>query len=443
MKLVFKTLETEYQRKLFICCYDIDMHSWDGVYMNSVIGVLAGLSILVLVTTLRKPVWLALLTSALFMGFIGAGFYGLFSITVTTISSSTTIDLIIITALIAIFVNIYRETGFLSRLGDELVKFLKKPKAVLILVPAVMGLLPIAGGALMSAPIVDSVGNHLGIDKKTKLFINVWFRHVIFQVYPLSSVLITVATLTGVDMWGLVIRQAPIALTMLISGYITGFHNINQQLIDNKGVPDFGILSKVFSPIILAITLAITLSPLLDMKLLPFIPLTRYSMIISLISAIILILFLAKSPRRVFLKATISKTTLELVLASFSAVLLKDTFISIRGSELFSGIVLNNNMALKTSMFLLIPFALSFTTGSPLTGAIVSLSIFQLSNTSLRETSLIYASNMLGYIASPAHLCYVYTAEYFKTTIMSSYREMFISVFFTITVVLAQYLLIP
>jgi hypothetical protein len=44
--------------------------------------------------------------------------------------------------------------------------------------------------------------------------------------------------------------------------------------------------------------------------------------------------------------------------------------------------------------------------------------------TNVTVASLIYASAFIGYIASPLHLCYVYTAEYYKVPLIEGYKYM-------------------
>jgi hypothetical protein len=44
--------------------------------------------------------------------------------------------------------------------------------------------------------------------------------------------------------------------------------------------------------------------------------------------------------------------------------------------------------------------------------------------TDVKIASLIYASAFIGYIASPLHLCYVYTAEYYKIPLIEGYKYM-------------------
>ncbi len=76
--------------------------------------------------------------------------------------------------LIAVLVTLYRETGFIDQLSRELALALKKPWAIIGFVPAILGLLPVPGGALMSIPIIDRIGDYMGLDRSRKSLLNVW-----------------------------------------------------------------------------------------------------------------------------------------------------------------------------------------------------------------------------------------------------------------------------
>ncbi|RLG82117.1 MAG: hypothetical protein DRO39_09810 [Thermoprotei archaeon] len=412
--------------------------------MFSAIGILLGFTVLAVLLAFKKPVWLALLASSVVMGVVGDGPGQLLNIVVETLQSSIAVDLVVVTFLIAVFVNLYRSSGFLARLGDELVKLLGRPRLITMFVPAVLGLLPVAGGALMSAPIVDTVGNHIGLSKRQRLFINVWFRHVIFLVYPLSMVLITAATLAGVDLWDVIIRQLPVAATMVLAGYVLGFRGAGRDRGGFGGRADRAVLARVFSPMLLAIALAVSTRPFLDRQLLEVVPLTRYSMVLGLSLAITLLITFSKSSLRSLVDAVGSRTTLELVAAAFSAILLRNVFVGVGGPEILSHVVPTDGGAGTVLFLIAVPFAISLATGNSMTGNVVSISVFQaLLGLGVREVSLIYSSAMVGYLASPAHLCYVYTAQYFQVPLSAAYREMFTSSFLALATAVGIYFLWP
>lgn len=392
------------------------------------LAVVAGFITLAVALGFKRPVWQALLLASLTTGLAGLGVPGFLDLASRTATSTTAVDLVTAVFLVSVFVNLYNSTGFVKKMGEELVRFLKRPRLVATLVPAVMGLLPVPGGALMSAPVVESIGGRLGLSREKMVFVNVWFRHVVFVVYPLSATIITTASLAGVSVWSLVLRGLPVAVSMVAVGYLIGFRGArgNSRV---EGSADGSELARALLPLVVAVALAASTSPLLDGRILPQLPLTRYSMLLALAVAITSLLALSHTGPRSLAKAVASRTTVELVIASFAAVLLRDVFVVSGGPELVSKTHLAGSGAGSTALMALLPFAVSFATGSPVIGVVIALSVLKPTvNLGLRETALVYSSNMLGYIASPAHLCYVYTVQYFKTNLTSTYRDMLLAI---------------
>ncbi len=261
--------------------------------MDECYSIVIGIGILIILLILKLPLWMVFLLVASTISILVGGIDFLIHIIFSVSTDPMTIDLVVIMYLIAIFVSLYKVTGFIDRLSKELTSLLKKTVIVLSFVPAILGLLPVPGGALMSMPIVDKVGDYIGLDKARKLFFNVWFRHVIFIVYPLSTVLVLTSTITNIDIWVLIIRQTPIALLMTIIGYVIGLYTGGYR--DHLGSlgeknADKRLLIKVFLPIMSSIAIAITTSRFLDYK--PQLPINRLSMVLGIsIGITMLVLF--------------------------------------------------------------------------------------------------------------------------------------------------------
>jgi len=85
--------------------------------------------------------------------------------------------------------------------------------------PAVIGLLPMPGGALFSAPLVDSVDVKGEVPPGLKAQTNHWFRHVWEYWWPLYPGVLLAMQLTGLDAWQFVLLQAPLSIGALGAGW--------------------------------------------------------------------------------------------------------------------------------------------------------------------------------------------------------------------------------
>ncbi len=390
--------------------------------MDHCLSIFIGIIVIILMLYKKIPLWIIFSVSGILI-VLSAYMdpFILFNIIYKVSIDKNTWDLVFIMYLISIFVSLYRRTKYIDRLGEELVNLLRRPRIIAMFTPAIMGLLPVPGGALMSIPIVDRVGDYLGLDHRRKLFINVWFRHVIFIVYPLSSVIILTAVLTNNSLWSIIYRQLPVAIVMIIIGYFIGF-----PLKSRKGLgelvlrePDKSVLLKTFTPIILSIVLALTTTSLLDYK--PWSPINRLSMIIGVSSGILLLLYLSNTSAKKLLEIMVSREVLELALIGYTAMFMRGVFNSLELTCITNYLVIAN----KQLYIVLIPFLLSMIIG--VVSSSVALSIPLLNsfiNIDLENASLIYLSAFTGYLGSPLHLCYIYTAEYLKIPLVKGYRYM-------------------
>ena len=188
---------------------------------------------------------------------------------IPTVILKTTIDLLTISVVLATFgimllSELYKETGFINRLSESLSGIIKNSKVVLSVLPAIIGFLPVAGGALMSAPLVDSEAEKLKLKPEKKAYVNLWFRHTIFPVYPLNQVLITTAAITGTTVASLILRQIPVVTVMVVIGYLIGFwkvsnpKNIENTKTESKQNSDSKDFFVALSPILTTIIVVIS-----------------------------------------------------------------------------------------------------------------------------------------------------------------------------------------
>jgi hypothetical protein len=110
-------------------------------------------------------------------------------------------------------------------------------------------------------------------------------------------------------------------------------------------------------------------------------------------------------------------------------------------SRILQPLVLSGNLN-ATTLLIAIPMAFGFLTGSPSGAMAVGVSILAGVLTFTTKTSmLLYISAYLGYNIAPTHLCFTFTADYFKTHIGKVYKYMIPSALATFAVALMVYFL--
>ena len=338
--------------------------------------------------------------------------------------------------------QLYKETGLINRLSQSLSKLIKNPKIIMCTLPAVIGLLPVAGGALMSAPLVDSEAEKLGMSAEKKAYVNLWFRHTVFPVYPLSQVLIITAALTSTTVPEIIIRQIPVVIVMIIVGYFLGFWKTRKFQTEKKEEPknnmgsNIGQLLIVFLPILATIVVAVSLGVAgsgLSKQ--------GFDVLIATLVGIVVLILVSRMHLKTFAKPFKSWGIYSVTMAAYGAFFLRNVMNTAGVSQMFQAYATNGNV--NTLLLLtLVPAVLGFLMGSPSGGVAISASVMAgLVTFSAATSSLLYMSAYLGYTVAPTHLCFTFTADYFKCPISKVYKYVIPSFLITFAATLLVYFL--
>jgi len=388
--------------------------------------------ILFLVLIYRKVgLGFSLTASAFLMSFLSLGIFETGTILLETCTDTTTLSLVFASFFIILLSILYKETGLVDDLTKSLSGFIKNSKIIVSLLPAIIGLMPVAGGALMSAPMVDAEADKLGLDGSKKTFINIWFRHVIIPVYPVTSFIILTAALTQTSMDALIARQGLVVIVMIAVGYIIGLRKTNDPKKGNTKTEtntkaNIKLLLYSFLPII--VTVVITTALNVDIS-------------IATLVGVITILFITKKKTAVLGKTLKNKAVWEVTLAAFGAMFLKNVTIASGASEILGSTLASTNMD-EIIMLSIVPAVLAFLIGS--TSGAIAISVPILAETLAfvpKSASLLYISAYLGYMIAPTHLCLVFTTQYFKSSLNRNFKYLVPATIVSMIAALITYLI--
>lgn len=335
------------------------------------------------------------------------------------------ISVVIATFTIMLLSQLYKETGMINGLSESMGKIVDNPKAVLSALPAIIGFLPVSGGALMSAPIVDMEAEKLKLTQDRKAYVNLWFRHTIFPVYPISQPLVVTAAMTGVAMPLIVMRQIPIVIVMVIVGWIIGFWKTSKWKSRNK--PLTGKLKrsyskafvKAFSPILAAIACAIVL----DVFGAGFrLSQQGFDVLIATLVGVLVLLIISRTSISIIAKPFKSWGLYGVTLAAYGAFLLRETMEAAGIRNIFSPLISSGGIDVIL-LLIIAPAVFGLLTGSPQGGIAISVAILSgLIVFTPKVAAMIYISAYLGYTIAPTHLCLTFTASYFKCSLGKMYK---------------------
>ncbi|MCR4403807.1 MAG: DUF401 family protein [Candidatus Acetothermia bacterium] len=183
----------------------MELRTWLGLLLA--VAVLLGLA--------RWRLYVALFSAAIVFGFlalspeqVGAALLGLFR-------DPGILLLALVVAIIPLIGGGLEDSGQM----EGLVRNMRiGRRAFLAFAPAIVGMLPMPGGALLSAPLVERGGGET--DRALQAAVNVWFRHVLFLVYPLGPALIASAKVAGLEIYHVIPYLLPLCLLSILLGYL-------------------------------------------------------------------------------------------------------------------------------------------------------------------------------------------------------------------------------
>lgn len=344
-------------------------------------------------------------------------------------------DFIIMDAMlfgILLLSGIQAATGQSRRLVEGLEQFLRWPRVRLMFFPALVGLLPMPGGALFSCPMLEAASHDMGISPRRKVLINYWFRHMWELAWPLYPGYILVSSLLGLPLLALLKFTAPLVLFSFITGWFFFMRDIKVKDIPAPdGSASSGALRQVLYeslPLIITIGGAAVFGFVFD-KYAPQLP-AQAAFIASLACALAVAGWQGRGRfEKSLAKIAFSKATVALLVLIYFIYVFKDI---IAASGIVAGMShIGANLALVYALFIILPLVCGMLTGVMVgyVGACFPILLGILAETGLQEMTLpliivaMIAGNV-GQLLTPLHVCVVVTLEYFKVNFVDVWRKL-------------------
>ncbi|MDR0467077.1 MAG: DUF401 family protein, partial [Deltaproteobacteria bacterium] len=115
--------------------------------------------------------------------------------------------------------SLMERTGQVERFMLALSHHITSPRIRLVFFPMLIGLLPMPGGAVFSAPLIQAVARKLPVPEIDKSLINYWFRHSAEMSWPLFPSVILAASMADIPTPQLVLFTSPLSLVYFGAGW--------------------------------------------------------------------------------------------------------------------------------------------------------------------------------------------------------------------------------
>lgn len=375
--------------------------------MFPVIGVLVAFAIIVVLRLKNVDFSFSILAGSFILAFTSdAPVDVLVEAVRRTLADPDTLNIAVAVALITVLGYILKETGMMTELIEGL-RGVLPARVLLALIPAMFGLLPMPGGALMSAPFNEPEAKRLGLKPEQKTFVNVWFRHLWYWAYPLSPVPILAASLAGFPLNGFLAVQLPILVFILVIGFIVSSSFVKGGGRVNHGGKGFQEVARGLSPIVLAVVLSASGLPIW--------------MALALGVALAFVIGRVSAGRA--LGMVLSGVRWDLALAVVSMLFFR--FVVVESGSMDALFESATGLGIPLmAILVVVPLLVGSISGTPTMGIgiVFPLLVPLLTDPNVYAISVVYAGLVAGYLASPMHLCLVLTNSYYRSELGRVYR---------------------
>jgi uncharacterized protein len=328
----------------------------------------------------------------------------------TVVTSRRFLSITAVIVMVTTLGEMLRRLGFLETLTDACRKLPGGNRTAVVALPMLIGLLPMPGGALLSAPLVDNIiaSKH---DGAFKTIANYWFRHMVEFCWPIYPGLILSAAITHLPIGTVALLQLPFTLAMAAVG---GFFFLRKIAPDPNNDRDLlaavgGVMSTLW-PIAAAVLIY---------------AITGIDMAMAVALSMLMLFLVMRPAKSVWWPAVKKGLSYRLLLMAFGILSFQAILETTGAIQSLPTIAASFHLPDALVIFI-VCFTVGFLTG--MIAAFVGLGYVLLAGFLYQPTivphniMIAFFSGYLGMMVSPTHLCLVLSAEYFKSPLGTAYR---------------------
>jgi hypothetical protein len=385
--------------------------------MRQLASVLLAMILLPVLMRRRMDFGLAMLLTGVVVGVSGGlGLESILSAFFNVFTGRATLQAIVVLALVSILCGLLKEYGIVDRIGTALKTLFRSKKALIMALPAVMGIMQVPGGAAISAPFANSIGAELNLTPPVRSVVNLSFRHIAMLILPFSAGMLMVQSMVPqVSIYRLILLNLLFVVIMETVAYFLFLRKVSgmspragTREERGKALRDLLIY---FSPIYLIVVFNIAFGMPLYLS----------------VSLCIFVTFLL-SDRTDFLKKTAKSFNFKVVVMMVGIYFFRNIIGTFDQMLLiFSGIFSASNVFVVLLFIALSASAFGLITGLSLVPMSLLLPLVATlpfeGGEMLIYVFFLYAWSFLGYYYSPVHLCLVLSNQCIGCSLGSTFRK--------------------
>lgn len=344
--------------------------------------------------------------------------------------SPNSLMLLFIIAGLMVLVKLQEISGQWEQVLDRFRTLIKSSKLRLAIFPAMIGLLPMPGGSVFSAPLVDKLADGFNLGPVRKSLINYWFRHIWEYCWPLYPAVVMAAGMGNIDIGELLRYTWPVTVLAAAIGFATVMRGIGADPPRRPGNGRAGgSLLLGLGPVLLVVFGAligpVLLEAIADGWPSPARPPKATGMAVALVIAIFWVSGKGNRLRNIG-ASILNKHTGSIVYLVAAVFSFKSVAVASGALPEMGRLITESGLPLFV-VAALAPFLTGLITGYAVAYVAAGFPIFV--GLVPQESMAIYLmighiSGFAGVLISPAHACLVLSNQYFNTPAGPFYRRL-------------------
>jgi len=405
------------------------------ISLAAIVKVFSVFGIVLVLNRLKLSLSIALLVGSAALGlWMHMGPVSLAQSVAHSLMDIQTVGLALIVGIILVMSRLMKQTGHLDRIVTSFTALSRDPRITGAVMPALIGLLPMPGGALFSAPMVDTAlcDNRMTGEEKTA--VNYWFRHIWEYWWPLYPGVVLAVALLKVEAWRFMAIMLPMTLVSVLAGTLFILRPMgalqSHSSATQGGKGTIRQFIREIMPIIVLVAAILvqgaTVSILRILGSNVAIP-GSISILPALAICTLWVCLQNRIPFRQILHAVTDKSIPPMLLLVLAIMVFKGVMGDSHAIVQIRDELMAHHIPILV-VVMLMPFISGMITGIAIgfvgTSFPLIVPMFPTTDllTYLSWAALAYSFGYMGMMLSPVHLCFLVTKDYFNATLSRSYR---------------------
>jgi integral membrane protein (TIGR00529 family) len=350
---------------------------------------------------------------------------------VASIFDPKTLSIAVIVSLILVLSISMEMAGQMQRLLEKFRGLVSSPRLNLVIFPALIGLLPMPGGAAFSAPMVKELGARSKLSGSQLSFVNYWFRHIWEHWWPLYPGILLTTVMTEISLAFIMLLMCPFTIIAVWLGYrVLKNSELAGQVDKHHPHAPLKPFLRELIPIIIAIVPGLTMGIVFSTLFPTFLISKEIGLILALCMAIGWVWY-ENGTSKQRIRSTMQNPRHLKMMYMISAILIYKVILANSNAAVAVGRELVQMRIPLVLIAVTLPFLVGLSAGIVIAFVGSTLPILIPLIHSFGEAAflpayvmLILAGGFTGVMLSPLHLCFLLSNEHFGVSIGSVYKHL-------------------